>query len=206
VVFTAALPTGLAFLAVAFATQELRTASAAACIGLIIIGYAVSSLGVIAFNYRTILSQLEAKRHLAGVARVDELTGLPNRLALREGLQAAIVLSASGNAKVALHLIDLDGFKRINDTHGHPAGDRLLRAVADRLTFSVRGDDVAYRLGGDEFAVIQHNIVGHDEIELLGRRLIRALSEPFFFWIFNCRLVRATAPRLLRPTLWIATR
>lgn len=179
VVLTAALPTGLAFLAVAFATQELRAAAGAACIGLIIIGYAVSSLDVIAFNYRTILSHLEAKRHLAGIARVDDLTGLPNRLALREGLQAALVRSAGGKTTVALHLIDLDGFKRINDMHGHPVGDRLLRAVADRLTSNVRGDDIAYRLGGDEFAVIQHNVIGHDEIELLGRRLIRALSEPF---------------------------
>lgn len=188
VVLSAALPTGLAFLAVAFSTQELRAASGAACIGLIIIGYAVSSLEVIAFNYRTILSHLEAKRHLAGMARIDELTGLPNRLALREGLHTAIALSAGGNAKVALHLIDLDGFKRINDTHGHPAGDRLLRAVADRLTSSVRGDDLAFRLGGDEFAVIQHNIVGHDEIELLGRRLIRALSEPFTFQEIQVRI------------------
>ena len=181
VVLTAALPTALAFLAVALVTQELRAAAAAACIGLIIAGYALSSLDVIAFNYRTILSNLEAKRHLAGIARVDDLTGLPNRLALREDLQAAIVRSAACKTTVALHFIDLDGFKRINDTHGHPVGDRLLRAVAGRIAANVRGDDIAYRLGGDEFAVIQHNIIGHDEIELLGRRLIRALSEPFSF-------------------------
>lgn len=181
VVLLAATPTGLAFLAVALATRELRAALAAASIGVIIIGYAVASLGVIAFNYRTIISHLEAKRHLASIARVDELTGLANRLALRETLRAATGISAGGETKVALHLIDLDGFKRINDEHGHPAGDRLLRAVAERLTSIVRGDDVAYRLGGDEFAVIQHNIVGHDEIELLGRRLVRALGEPFIF-------------------------
>lgn len=181
VVLLAAVPTGLAFLAVALAAQELRAALAAACIGLIIVGYAFSSLGVIAFNYRTILSHLEAKRHLAGMARVDELTGLPNRLALREALQAAMTLSVGGKAKIALHLIDLDGFKRINDTFGHPVGDRLLREVADRLTSNIRGGDAAYRLGGDEFAVIQHNIVGHDEVELLGRRFIRTLSEPFCF-------------------------
>ena len=179
VVLFAAVPTSFAFLSVAIATQDLRAALAAACIGLIILGYAVTSLGVIAFNYRTILSHLEAKHHLAGIARVDELTALPNRLALREDLQEAIASTADGRARVALHLIDLDGFKRINDAHGHPAGDRLLRAVAERLNSNIRGNDVAYRLGGDEFAVIQHDIVGNDEIELMGRRFVRALSEPF---------------------------
>jgi len=180
VVLSGALPTGLAFLGVGLVDQDLRAATASACVGLIIISYAISSLGVIAFNYRTILSHLESKRHLASVARVDELTGLPNRLGLREGLADAMEKCGEESARIALHLIDLDGFKRVNDAHGHPAGDRLLRAVGERLASNVRGEDVAYRLGGDEFAVVQRNIVGHDEIELLGRRLIRALSEPFY--------------------------
>ena len=179
VVLLAAVPTGLAFLAIVPSIEILRFALAAICIGLMIIAYAVTSLGVIAFNYRTILSHLEAKHHLAGVARRDDLTGLPNRLALREDLQAAIVNTAGRASSVALHMIDLDGFKEVNDTHGHPSGDQLLRAVAERIVDCVRGNDVAYRLGGDEFAVIQHDVTSRHEIEFLGRRIVKALSEPF---------------------------
>ena len=181
VVLSAAIPTGLAFLVVSLFEQGFRTTTAAVCIGLMILGYAGSSLSVIASTYRRMVSHLEAKHHLAGLARMDDLTGLPNRVALRESLEAALHHRTNSDGKVALHLLDLDGFKRINDAHGHPMGDRLLRAAAARLSANLRGDDVAFRLGGDEFAVIQRNIVGTDEIEILGRRLIKARSEPFYF-------------------------
>ena len=83
----------------------------------------------------------------------DSLTGLANRLMLRDHLEQAVERARRGSP-VALLLIDLDGFKGVNDTYGHAAGDQLLVAVAQRLRDGIRGADTAARLGGDEFAVL----------------------------------------------------
>ncbi|RZI73313.1 MAG: GGDEF domain-containing protein, partial [Pseudomonas sp.] len=74
--------------------------------------------------------------------------------------------------------IDLDGFKPINDKHGHPAGDLVLKEVAKRLEATVRGSDIVARLGGDEFVILQANVTEASEAELLARRIIKRLSAP----------------------------
>jgi diguanylate cyclase (GGDEF)-like protein len=80
---------------------------------------------------------------------------------------------------MALHYVDLDGFKAINDLHGHPVGDALLRQVAERMKGTVRADDMVARLGGDEFVVLQTDLGHPDEAQMLARRLIRDLSAPY---------------------------
>jgi diguanylate cyclase (GGDEF)-like protein len=110
-------------------------------------------------------------------ARTDELTGLPNRRALLERA-ARIVASATPSRPAALLLLDLDGFKEVNDSLGHPAGDDLLCQVGPRLRDALRAGDVLARLGGDEFAVLLPDTVA-DEAEALAHRLRELLRRPF---------------------------
>jgi diguanylate cyclase (GGDEF)-like protein len=88
------------------------------------------------------------------MARHDALTGLPNRVLFNERLEQALPRVERGEM-VAVHLFDLDNFKTVNDTLGHPAGDKLLQMAADRLGGLVRGADTIARMGGDEFAIVQ---------------------------------------------------
>jgi diguanylate cyclase (GGDEF)-like protein len=178
VVLSAGLPTALGFAGRALFETDLRAAGAYAAVSLLIVVYALSSLETIAFNYRTLLSQLEAKRHLAGLARLDPLTELPNRLSLREKLQMAFA-DGSTQSGLALHVIDLDGFKSVNDSHGHPVGDKLLQEVAARLRSMLRAGDEAFRVGGDEFAIVQMDVTGRSEVEFLGRRIVKLLGKPY---------------------------
>ncbi len=122
---------------------------------------------------------------IARRASTDALTGLANRFAfdaaLREALEAAHKsgegpLVAGGG--LALHYLDLDGFKPINDTHGHAVGDGLLRTVAERLTACVRDIDFVARLGGDEFAVIQTGVTRTSDARRLAARIIETVSRP----------------------------
>lgn len=112
------------------------------------------------------------------MARHDMLTGLPNRHYFSECYQEALADLVPGRS-VAVLMLDLDGFKAVNDTRGHPAGDSLLRQVADRLRTSVRSTDTVARLGGDEFAVIQTPVRSEEEACELARRLIEAISKPY---------------------------
>lgn len=114
----------------------------------------------------------------ATLARKDGLTALPNRLALREWFDDNVSY-ARPDGPIAVHYLDLNGFKPVNDTFGHPVGDALLTAVAGRIAGAVRDSDMAARLGGDEFAIIQRGIGHPQEAELLARRLAAALSRPF---------------------------
>ena len=84
----------------------------------------------------------------------DALTGLPNRVLLNERLENALARARRGEM-VATHMLDLDHFKHVNDTLGHPAGDKLLRMVTERLVAQVRETDTIARMGGDEFAIMQ---------------------------------------------------
>jgi diguanylate cyclase (GGDEF)-like protein len=118
---------------------------------------------------------LEAVRHRASH---DALTGLPNRVLFLERLQAA--LAATGAEEhVAVLFCDLDGFKAVNDTLGHAAGDELLRYVAERLRASVRPEDTVGRLSGDEFAVLLPGVTGRDDAAGLAGRLLGCFDEPF---------------------------
>ncbi len=98
-----------------------------------------------------------AGRHLerlAGLARKDPLTGLPNRRALEEELPRAFARAMRAGASLSVVVLDVDRFKEVNDTHGHAAGDAVLAAVAARAAAALRGSDVIARLGGEEFAVL----------------------------------------------------
>ena len=108
----------------------------------------------------------------------DGLTGLPNRVHLIEHLEQAHAAQRRSGGSLVVMFIDLDGFKRINDDHGHRAGDQLLIAVADRLRATVRASDTVGRLAGDEFVVISEG-PGLDEAQRVADRLVVALTEPY---------------------------
>ena len=139
----------------------------------------VLSLQSVRHLYRTMVEHLTVKHDLTFLAKRDALTKLPNRLLLRERFQQEIAPVSRSISRLALHFLDLDGFKAVNDGHGHPAGDAVLREVARRLTATVRSGDIVSRLGGDEFVVIQTGIDHGDEAEMLARRIIRTLSAPY---------------------------
>jgi diguanylate cyclase (GGDEF)-like protein len=130
---------------------------------------------------RTITDVTQRHRSAAQIshlARHDVLTNLANRRLFQERLEQARRDIGEGIAFAVLS-IDLDRFKPINDTLGHPVGDKLLQAVARRLCTTVRDSDVVARMGGDEFSIIQRHIGRQDQAGSLARRLIRALAKPF---------------------------
>jgi len=137
-------------------------------------GAAVQSIARI---YRASVDDTNMRRLFATLARQDDLTGLPNRLALREAFER--LASETGAGMLAVHCLDLDRFKPVNDMYGHPAGDDLLLAVSERLNGLIRQGDIAARLGGDEFVIIQAGARHRDEVELLARRISRVVAEPF---------------------------
>ncbi|MEW9855990.1 putative bifunctional diguanylate cyclase/phosphodiesterase [Novosphingobium sp. M1R2S20] len=109
----------------------------------------------------------------------DTLTGLPNRTMFDDRLAHELANARETGDALALHYLDLDGFKNVNDTLGHPAGDELIRAVSARLQKAVRSSDLVARLGGDEFAIIQRTISSPAEAEILCLRLLELINEPF---------------------------
>jgi diguanylate cyclase (GGDEF)-like protein len=129
--------------------------------------------------YRSTEEHLIAKHQQSHLARLDELTGLPNRLLLSERFSEDMTAILSKKQYLALHFLDLDGFKGINDSHGHLAGDALLCQVAHRLSSLVRASDTVARLGGDEFVVVQPGIRHTSEAETLAKRIVKQLSLPY---------------------------
>ena len=113
------------------------------------------------------------------MAQHDALTGLPNRVVLRERMEHALAVTRSGGTSLAVLMLDLDRFKEVNDTLGHPAGDSLLRAVAARLLGCARETTLIARLGGDEFAVIDYVTNPVVEATALAEKIRKALCEPF---------------------------
>lgn len=129
--------------------------------------------------HEDVTEKQRSEERISQLACFDTLTGLSNRHHFLERVEAAFRDSADGRG-FALQWLDLDRFKEVNDTLGHPAGDALLRQVAERLAASVRQDDVVARLGGDEFAILQKSgAVGAHEASVLARRLISTLSQPY---------------------------
>lgn len=122
--------------------------------------------------------RLIAQEKIAYLARHDTLTGLPNRLQFRERLDRALTESKTGTMAALLYL-DLDGFKSVNDTLGHPAGDVLLQLVAKRLQNCIRGSDMVARFGGDEFAILQPGLKQLADASKVAHCIIDALAEPF---------------------------
>jgi diguanylate cyclase (GGDEF)-like protein/PAS domain S-box-containing protein len=119
-----------------------------------------------------------ANEQIARLAYHDALTGLPNRLMLADRLAQAKPLALRDGSQLAVCFLDLDGFKAVNDLHGHEAGDELLREVAARLLQAVRGNDTVSRLGGDEFVLLLNHLSQPEEhLEIL-KRATTALSQP----------------------------
>ena len=111
------------------------------------------------------------------MATHDALTGLPNRAALSEILQHAVTKATRNKQGLAIFFIDLDNFKSINDTLGHPTGDQLLREMARRIRVSVRDSDLVARLGGDEFVVMVEAVPDRASLQLLAAKILTAISE-----------------------------
>ena len=120
----------------------------------------------------------DAQDRIAFMAHHDALTGLANRTQLIEKLNEALASAGSQHDGVAVHFIDLDRFKRVNDTLGHDGGDSLLKIVAERLRAIVRADDVVARLGGDEFVIVQIDVENKAQAEGLAQRLIEITTAP----------------------------
>lgn len=126
-----------------------------------------------------VTEQRRSEARVAHMAQHDALTDLPNRVLLRDRLEQALSITRRGGPHLAVLMLDLDRFKEINDTLGHPTGDALLQAVAARLCTCIRDTALIARLGGDEFAVIEHMSKPVAEAAALAERIKRALSEPF---------------------------
>ncbi len=126
-----------------------------------------------------ITERKRAEAHVAHMAHHDGLTGLPNRVLLRLRMEEALARLRRTGKGVAMLCIDLDNFKSVNDTLGHPCGDHLLQRIAERIRGMIRDEDTAARLGGDEFAILQANIAEPAEVVALARRFLAEIGEPF---------------------------
>ncbi|WP_288486435.1 GGDEF domain-containing protein [uncultured Novosphingobium sp.] len=164
--------------------KEEATYAAMAIVILALIGGAVRSMIV---RYDESQTEIAARISSVSMARSDVLTSLPNRLALREFFTARIAQSAPGT-QMAVHYLDLDGFKPVNDRYGHAAGDQVLLAVAGRLRNTVRHTDMVARLGGDEFAIVQLGITNEEEAHGLAWRVRDVIQQPFQIDSFSISL------------------
>lgn len=116
------------------------------------------------------------EQRLVHQARHDSLTGLPNRFAVLEHLEHVLVEQSTS---CAVLFIDIDGFKSVNDSHGHAAGDLVLQEVASRIRAYVREDDLVARLGGDEFLIVMKSTTDHEDASAFGDRVIREIEQPY---------------------------
>ncbi|MDP2878077.1 MAG: EAL domain-containing protein [Sulfuricella sp.] len=134
-------------------------------------------------HYLGVFADLTEKKladaHVHRLAYYDPLTGLPNRLQLEERLKQALTAAQYNNWLVAVLYLDLDRFKTINDTLGHPFGDKLLQAVAGRLAGHVRDSDTLARFSGDEFTIVLSDIGSQQNTALVAQKILDALAEPF---------------------------
>ncbi|WP_018266658.1 GGDEF domain-containing protein [Methylosinus sp. LW4] len=140
--------------------------------------FAVVGLFWAAETHAATRRQIISKLDFAKMARHDDLTGLANRVELRERFDEAST-RLGPNEYLAIHCLDLDRFKAVNDAYGHLTGDLLLCAVTARLLTMVRREDTAARLGGDEFVIVQIGVRHPDEALLLARRIVRVLGAPY---------------------------
>lgn len=129
-------------------------------------------------THHDVTERYRLEQQLAYQAFHDELTGLNNRAVFRKELARAASRSLRSDKTFAVMMIDLDDFKNVNDSLGHPAGDELLRVVADRLVECMREGDTPVRLGGDEFAVILESARSAEDADAVAKRVLERLSEP----------------------------
>lgn len=170
---THAMVVGLSVLAapsvLAFQILSGVTVSATVAIG------AASSAIVLAWHMITLLRERAASEHRA---MHDDLTDLPNRVLFMDRLDRAIAHGARAGVPVGVLYMDLDGFKDVNDTFGHEAGDQLLQITARRLLDCARDEDTVARLAGDEFAVLLPHLTAADDVLVVAQRMLEALDEP----------------------------
>jgi len=142
-------------------------------------GFALLAAFVLRYMRRTAAAIAAGETRLRHLAMHDPLCGLPNRIFFGERLEAVIEEVRTGSSPAAVLYIDLDHFKDVNDTLGHPVGDELIRTVTLRLSHTLRGDDLVARLGGDEFAVISS--IGDDPVKMMtiAQRIIAAICAPY---------------------------
>jgi diguanylate cyclase (GGDEF)-like protein len=143
----------------------------------------VLGLGMLSLLWQRMLFEVKLRRkaelHLQQQAYHDVLTNLPNGRKLHEYVGHALAAARRHGHRMAVLSLDLDGFKRVNDTMGHGVGDALLKEVAQRLEALVRRDDIAARLGGDEFTIALQRVTAPEEAHRLAARLIDCLSKPY---------------------------
>jgi len=146
---------------------------------------AVLSIGMLLFAWRRSAEQkretqkrITAEQYARELSMQDPLTGLPNRRQFTEALSAAIAAPPGADSAHALLTLDLNGFKQINDIHGHGVGDEVLIAVGQRLLGAIRNGDLVARLGGDEFAVLAQHLAGPEAATSIALRMIDAFSKP----------------------------
>ncbi|PZR20181.1 MAG: sensor domain-containing diguanylate cyclase, partial [Azospira oryzae] len=121
---------------------------------------------------------LANEQQLQRMARHDPLTGLANRLLLDDRISHGLAVGRRNGTRLALLLIDLDGFKPINDEHGHAVGDQLLVVLADRLQRSVRAVDTVARLGGDEFVLVLEDLAAVEDGRQVAAKVVAEMSRP----------------------------
>jgi diguanylate cyclase (GGDEF)-like protein len=130
-------------------------------------------------TFEDVTGRRRDEERVAYLASHDELTGLPNRARFQAALREALDHNFEEKAGVALLCLDLDRFKAVNDTLGHPVGDLLLKSVAKRLYSCLHQGDIVARLGGDEFSIIQRHLTSPNDAGALAARVIEALQAPF---------------------------
>jgi diguanylate cyclase (GGDEF)-like protein len=137
--------------------------------------------GGVVRTYTDITERKEAEDKVRYLAHHDDLTRLPNRMAFQERLDHALSISRASGRGAAVLYLDLDGFKLVNDSHGHEIGDRVLAESALRMQACVRTMDTVARLGGDEFAVVVPFLEAPATAARLAERLVQRLAQPFVF-------------------------
>ena len=129
---------------------------------------------------RLLYKQLEVDNlKLKAMAMHDALTGLPNRILLMDRLDSSIAHARRNKQNMAVLFLDLDGFKKINDTFGHDAGDAVLKITADRMVATIRQEDTVARLGGDEFILTLCELSGHEDVEKMMSKLLQVISHRY---------------------------
>lgn len=131
------------------------------------------------FVIRDISGQKASEEYMKNLAFLDNLTGLPNRALVYDRIHLALTHSRSAGRFVSFLFLDLDGFKNVNDTLGHDAGDHLLQQTAERLKSVVRDEDTVGRMAGDEFVMILHNVAGEEETIRVAEKIIEQFQKPF---------------------------
>jgi diguanylate cyclase (GGDEF)-like protein/PAS domain S-box-containing protein len=130
--------------------------------------------------FRDVTEAKAMARQMEHSAQHDFLTGLPNRVLLNDRVSQAIAASQRRDAMVAVMFMDLDGFKQINDSLGHPVGDKVLQSIAERLRECLRGSDTVCRLGGDEFVVLLSEVKQAEDAAFTAQRILQAIAAPHF--------------------------